>query len=137
MAEVEIKAHTRRTKNGKVVKVNSYTRRVGRKGIRSPKKSKTVSPGEEFEKKAEAASQPLSQEELRKRIEVTKGFERAEKERKRLGISREEYSRRKLKEYNYKLKNPTSVNSEVKSADKKAKDIFSKVESAMAKFVGK
>ena len=39
-AEVTIKAHTRRGKGGKTIQVHSYSRRVGRKGVHSPKKEK-------------------------------------------------------------------------------------------------
>ena len=50
ITEVSIKAHTRRSKNGKSYQVKGYTRRVGRKGVHSPKKGKpTPNAGEEFE----------------------------------------------------------------------------------------
>ena len=40
MAEVTIKEHTRRGKGGKTVHVRGYTRRVGHKGVRSPKRER-------------------------------------------------------------------------------------------------
>lgn len=50
ITEVSIKPHTRKSKNGKSYQVKGYTRRVGRKGVRSPKKGKsTPNAGEEFE----------------------------------------------------------------------------------------
>lgn len=53
MKEVTIKAYTRRSKSGKSVSVKGYTRRVGRKGVRSPKKT-SVEEGAEVIKLKEA-----------------------------------------------------------------------------------
>lgn len=98
MAEVSIKAHKRRGKNG-TVQVRSYTRRVGRKGIHSPKREKTE-PGKEFEAKVEEknAAPQMSAEELaaqRKRLqEWNEDFKKFEERRKALGMSRGQYSRK-------------------------------------------
>ena len=99
MAEVSIKSHTRRGKNGKTVQVRGYTRRVGRKGVHSPKREKAA-PGEEFEAKVEEkkSAPKMSAEELaaeRKRIqEWEENFKKFEERRKALGMSREQYSRK-------------------------------------------
>ena len=59
--EVNIKPHTRKSKNGKQFQVKGYTRRVGRKGVHSPKKGSSwvsVAAGDEFEaKKSEKPQQ--------------------------------------------------------------------------------
>jgi hypothetical protein len=46
-AEVIIKEHRRKNKKGEWITVKGYTRRVGKKGVRSPKKSSSK-PGDEF-----------------------------------------------------------------------------------------
>lgn len=100
MVEISIKAHTRRGKGGKTIQVRSYSRRVGRKGIHSPKRDRSAQSGEEFESKVKEKkeSPKLTPEELAHRREVMEGFKRAEAERRRLGMSRERYSRYKLKQ---------------------------------------
>lgn len=138
MAEVQIKAHTRRGKNGKTVQVRSYTRRVGKKGIHSPKREKVEKPGEEFEAKMEEKNQAVptvSPEEIKRRIEWEEEFKRADEERKRLGMSRERYSRYKLEQSNRKSapKNPEEKPVEQKKFD----DILEKVEDKIARFVDK
>lgn len=40
MKEVTIKAYSRKGKGGKVIKVQGYSRRVGKKGVRSPKRDR-------------------------------------------------------------------------------------------------
>ena len=94
MTEITIKAHSRRGKGGKTIQVRGYTRRVGHKGIRSPKRTKEK-PGEEFEKKVEelAPKKPvITKEEMEQRREWDKSFARTETDRKQLGMSREQYS---------------------------------------------
>ena len=59
MKEVTIKAHTRKSKLGKTVKVNGYTRRVGKKGVRSPARKKGS--GDEFSKRAEQKGEPTTE----------------------------------------------------------------------------
>lgn len=100
MAEVTIRAHTRRGKDGKTIQVRGYSRRIGRKGVHSPKRDKSEQPGEELEKKiADKKETPrLTPEEIAKRREVMEGFRRAEAEMKSLGMSSEQYSRYKLKQ---------------------------------------
>ena len=58
MTEVQIKEHQRKSKNGKSVTVKGYTRRVGRKGVHSPKKDKSTAAGsgEEFQAKKASAT---------------------------------------------------------------------------------
>lgn len=60
MKEVSIKSYTRRGKNGTTISVKGYTRRVGRKGIHSPKRPKqknAAEPGEELKQKIESKAQ--------------------------------------------------------------------------------
>ena len=145
MAEVSIKAHTRRGKNGKTIQVRSYTRRVGRKGIHSPKREKTE-PGKEFEAKVkEKTSAPkMSAEEFaaeRKRIqEWDENFKKFEERRKSLGMSREQYSRKimedlKKEKRGFSVK-PSTVVKEATSP-KKVKGILERVEDKLAEFVEK
>ena len=60
MAEVAIKEHTRRGKGGKTVHVRGYTRRVGHKGVHSPKRERKKDKGKEFEEKVKAINERLS-----------------------------------------------------------------------------
>jgi len=46
-AEITIKEHRRKNKKGEWITVKGYTRRVGKKGVHSPKKSSSK-PGDEF-----------------------------------------------------------------------------------------
>lgn len=56
MTEITIKGYTRKGKNGTMVSVKSYTRRVGKKGVRSPKRTKkSVNPGDELAEKVKQA----------------------------------------------------------------------------------
>lgn len=138
MAEVTIKSHTRRGKNGATIQVRGYTRRVGKKGIHSPKKS--AKPGEEFEQKVQEKVEPkkLTPEEIAKRKEVMEGFNRAAIERKTLGMTKEQYSRYKLSQkdkkkttdsHEYTVKEPLSP--------KGSATIFERIENKIAKFVEK
>lgn len=138
MAEVTIKSHSRRSKSGKTIQVRGYTRRVGRKGIKSPKRTKEE-PGEEFVKKVEetASKRPvLTKEDIERRKEWEKSFARVETERKRLGMSREQYSRyiRSRKDEPSQKRATTSSR---QSVEKKHKDVFEKMEDKIAKFVEK
>lgn len=146
MAEVTIKAHTRRGKGGKTVQVHSYSRRVGKKGIHSSKREKSGQPGEELEKKMDERknSPKMSAEEIaaeRKRIqEWEDNFKRAEAERKALGMSREQYSRHKLKEQKEGSKKSTPTHAKsVKNplSPQGSLGILERVEDKIAKFVEK
>ena len=142
MAEVTIKAHTRRGKGGKTIQVHSYSRRVGRKGVNSPKKEKSEQPGEEYEKRASEKKETpkLTPEEIAQRREVMEGFKRAEAEMKSLGMSREQYSRYKLKQQREGKKSvrPTHAKS-VKNplTPQGSLGILERVEDKIAKFVEK
>lgn len=114
MKEVTIKAHTRKSKKGKTVSVHSYSRRVGRKGTISPKRSK----GEEYEK--------LSQE-------VTFEANEPEEEPMTLGPYHIE---------NYKPPQEESKKPEIQVKDaayskKRRKDFMSKIEDKIASFISK
>lgn len=140
MTEVAIKEHTRRGKNGKTVHVRSYTRRIGRKGIHSPKREKSAKPGEEFEKMT-GDKKSLTPEEIAARKEVMEGFKRAEKEMKDLGMTREQYSRYKLSQQGKKDDNRKSDShaKEVKNplSPKGSLGILERIEDKIAKFVKK
>lgn len=154
MAEVSIKSHTRRGKNGKTIQVRGYTRRVGRKGVRSPKRERSAS-GEEFQarvkeqesrSKVKESAPKMSAEELaaaqKKAKEWNESFKRVEARRKVLGMSSEAYSRMIMRE---RMKNggknntPTSHATTVKKplSTKGTMDILARVEDKIAKFVEK
>lgn len=144
MTEVSIKAHTRRGKNGTTIKVRSYTRRVGRKGIHSPKREKTE-PGKEFEAKVEEknAAPQMSAEELaaqRKRLqEWNEDLKKFEQGRKALGMSREQYSRKlreDLKKGKKSSPKPSAIVREATSP-KKVKGVLERVEDKLSEFVEK
>lgn len=147
MAEVTIKAHTRRGKGGKVVQVHSYSRRVGRKGVHSPKRKKSEQPGEELEQKMEMKKPPvMSPSELaaeRRRIqEWEDNFRRMEAERKSLGMSREKYSRYRLGQLKKRKGYESSEDGGRKftathSSTKGSLGVLEKVEDKVAKFVEK
>lgn len=135
MTEVTIKAHTRRSKNGKTIQVHSYNRRIGRKGVHSPKKG-SEKPGEEYERKIEAKKeeQKLTPKEIAQQREVMEGFRRAEAEMKSLGMSKEQYSRYKLRQQENGTKKNVPI-TPIKSS--KYMGILEKVEDKVAKFVEK
>lgn len=142
MAEVTIKAHTRRGKGGKTVQVRSYNRRVGRKGVHSPKREKSEQPGEELEKRmTEKKGTPkLTPEEIAQRREVMEGFKRAEAEMNSLGMSREQYSRYKLKQQREGKKTSTPTHAKtIKNplSPQGSLGILERVEDKIAKFVEK
>ena len=66
MKEITIKAHTRRSKLGKTVKVKGYSRRVGRKGVHSPARKKGS--GDEFSSRAETRNQESPSDE--RKVEI-------------------------------------------------------------------
>lgn len=141
VAEVTIRQHTRRGKGGKTVQVRGYSRRVGRKGVHSPKRDKSEQPGEELEKVKEKKETPkLTPEEIEQRREVMEGFKRAEAEMKSLGMSREQYSRYKLKQQRESKKTSTSTHAKtIKNplSPQGSLGILERVEDKIAKFVEK
>ena len=64
MTEVTIKSHIRITKNGKVIKVQGYSRKVGKRKAVSGKRSKKE-PGKELEEKVQQKEQTQQKEEQR------------------------------------------------------------------------
>ena len=127
MAEVSIKANTRRGKEGKVIQVRSYSRRVGRKGVHSPKREKSEQPGEELEKRIAEKEQPkkqLTQEELDERREVLEELRNSTEQDSRGKQKRED---RKTK--SSRIKEPLSVLGSL--------GILERVEDKIAKFVEK
>ena len=154
MTEVDIREHTRKSKTGKLVKVRGYRRRVGRKGIHSPKRDKAASAGKEFEERLKSQEPTKSPEEIKAERERLRqwqqDYERSERERKYLGMSRERYSRYKFqqvmegKKYDAYEAAHSDVNKTVqqemkqrKSTSGKRRSFFDKVEDVLAKFVDK
>lgn len=142
MAEVTIRSHTRRGKGGKTVQVHSYSRRVGRKGVHSPKRDKSEQPGEELEKKVKEKKETpkLTPEEIAQRREVMEGFKRAEAEMKSLGMSSEQYSRYKLKQQREGKKTSTPTHAKTiknPQSPQGSLGILERVEDKIAKFVEK
>lgn len=141
MAEVTIKAHTRRGKGGKTIQVHSYSRRVGRKGVHSPKKEKSEQPGEEYEKRASEKKETpkLTPEEIAQRREVMEDFKRAEAEMKSLGMSREQYSWYKLSQQKEGRKKHTNHEKSVRNplSPQGSLGILERVEDKIAKFMEK
>lgn len=141
MAEVSIKAHTRRGKGGKTIQVHGYSRRVGRKGVRSPKKDRSVLAGKELEKKViEKKELPkVTPEDIARRREFNEQFNRVEAERKSLGMTREQYSRyivKKLKQDENKKKvTPAPIRTSQPS--RTPKGFLEKIEDKVARFVEK
>lgn len=148
MAEVAIKEHTRRGKGGKTVHVRGYTRRVGHKGVHSPKRERKKDEGKEFEEKVNEKRQEqkpqMSPEELKKKLKERKEWEedasRAEKERKSLGMSKEKYSFHKVQQQKKKHNAPKS--SFTKSVHKPlspkgSQTILDRVEDKIAEFINK
>lgn len=148
MAEVAIKEHTRRGKGGKTVHVRSYTRRVGHKGVHSPKRERKKDEGKEFEEKVNEKKQEqkpqMSPEELKKKLKERKEWEenarRAEEERKSLGMSKEKYSFYKAQQQKKQQNAPKS--SHTKSVHKPlspkgSQTILDRVEDKIAEFINK
>lgn len=156
MKEVNIKAHIRRGRNGKPINVRGYTRRVGRKGVISPRRSKKEHPdaGDELAAKmaentntvqattqeaTEKKTKKLTPEEVALAKEVAKGFEKAERNIRAKKVSPEKYARMRLREYLKKYKegkprskNTTGASKNVKS-EKGSREVFSKIERILSK----
>lgn len=138
MTEVTIKSYTRRGKGGKTIQVKGYTRRVGRKGVRSPKRER--SSGEEIEQivatKKEAPRKPLTPEEIALRREVTAGMQRAAAERKALNMTPEQYSRYVMARKKERRDTPTPPppRREIVAPPKK-RGFFERIEDKVANFV--
>ena len=141
MKEVTIKAYSRRGKSGKTIQVRSYTRRVGHKGVKSPKRKD--SPGEELEKKVEQKVEEtkktptMTKEEIERRKKWEESFARVEKERKNLGMTREQYSRYLLNNKNKKPTKSSVPEVPTRKEIQKKKDVFSRMEDKIEKFVNK
>lgn len=147
MAEVAIKEHTRRGKGGKTVHVRGYTRRVGHKGVHSPKRERKKDEGKEFEEKVNEKKQEqpqMSPEELKEKLKERKEWEedarRAEKERKSLGMSKERYSFYKVQQQKKQQKAPKSShtkNVHKPLSPKGSQTILDRVEDKIAEFINK
>lgn len=135
MVEITIKAHTRRSKKGKTIQVRSYSRRVGRKGVHSPKRG-SEKPGEEYERKVEAKNEEpkLTPKEIAQQKEVMEGFKRAAAEMKALGMSKEQYSRYKLGRQEKSIRKNVQL---VPTKSSKYRGVLERVEDKVAKFVEK
>lgn len=147
MAEVAIKEHTRRGKGGKTVHVRSYTRRVGHKGVHSPKRERKKDEGKEFEEKVNEKKQEqkpqMSPEELKKKLKERKEWEedarRAEEERKSLGMSKEKYSFYKAQQQKKQNAPKSSHTKSVRKplSPKGSQTILDRVEDKIAEFINK
>lgn len=148
MAEVSIREHTRRGKGGKTIHVRGYTRRVGHKGVHSPKRERKKDAGKEFEEKINEKKQEqkpqMSPEELKKMLKERREWEedarRAEEERKSLGMSKERYSFYKSKQQDEKQNAPKSSHTQSVNkplSAKGSKTILDKVEDKIAGFINK
>ena len=147
MTEVAIKEHTRRGKGGKTVHVRGYTRRVGHKGVHSPKRERKKDEGKEFEEKVNEKKQgqpQMSPEELKEKLKERKEWEedarRAEKERKSLGMSKERYSFYKVQQQKKQQKAPKSShtkNVHKPLSPKGSQTILDRVEDKIAEFINK
>lgn len=133
MKEITIKTHTRKSKNGKVVKVSSYSRRVGRKGVISPKRSKKEA-GKEFEEKAQQKYQQ-EENEIGPYFETTKQKEERY-ERLRSGKSAV-YSRNRLQEVSQQDKHDVTPAKTKSSSWKQQMSFMERVEDKVASFVEK
>lgn len=133
MKEITIKTHTRKSKNGKVVKVSSYSRRVGRKGVISPKRSKKEA-GKEFEEKAQQKYQQ-EENEMGPYFETTKQKEERY-ERLKSGKSAV-YSRNRLQEVSQQDKHDVTPAKTKSSSWKQQMSFMERVEDKVASFVEK
>lgn len=140
MARITVSAYTRRGKRGKIVRVRRFHRRVGRKGVHSPKETASVQPGKELEQKitARVETPKLTPEEIAQRKEFMEGFRRVEADRKALGLSKEQYSRLILKREKEGKPMPTPTRQvRTTSQPKKKMGVLEKAEDSVAKFVEK
>lgn len=144
MAEVNIRAHTRRGKGGKAIQVRGYSRRVGRKGVHSPKRDTVGHSGEELEKKmAEKKLIRRTPEEMAQYKEVMEGFKQAEAAMRAHGMTREQYSAYRLKQLSKKQDKKGALASTHDTVIKKplspqgSMQIFERIEDKVVKFVEK
>lgn len=151
MAEVSIREHTRRGKGGKTIHVHGYTRRVGHKGVRSPKRDrKKEGEGKEIEekiqeKKSKEEQPKMSPEEykkkLKERMEWEAAYKRAEEERKSLGMSKERYSFYKVQQQkkaeSEKKPKPHAQKVDKPLSNRGTMTIMSRIEDKIASFVDK
>lgn len=141
MADITIKAHTRRGKGGKTIQVHSYSRRIGRKGVRSPKKEKSDQPGEELERLVAAKEErpAVTLEDIQNKREYDEGLKKAMKEMRSLGLTKEQYSRYKMsgKERPVGKAGSSSPRTSSPLSPRGSMGIFEKVEDKVAKFVEK
>lgn len=155
MREITIKSYTRKGKNGKTYQVKGYTRRVGRKGMTSPKQE----PGEEFAQKKESfksiieAPKPTAEEIAKRNRIYDERFSKAEEQRKIMNMTPEQYSSyitgAKLKQERFraylreqarekakrKAKKESVSSREIPT--KKRQDFLTRVEDKIANFVEK
>lgn len=146
MTEITIKGYSRKSRKGNLVKVNSYKRRVGKKGVISPKRTnaqvKTTptasAPGAELKAK-------LSPEELarrrawdaaaRKSSMSAYGGRAESKEEWQRRIQREEDDRKSNEIPGYKPKYREAPSP--KKVEKRKSDIFSRIEDKISRFTEK
>ena len=129
MSEVTIKSHTRITKNGKVIKVQGYSRKVGKRKAVSGKRSKKE-PGKELEEKVQQKEQ-------------TQQTQQKEQQASQIGPYYEE-NQKSLQEYydrlRYGRKKPSSPTpQQVPQGQKKPKKkpFMDRVEDKIANFIDK
>ena len=134
MAEVAIKSHTRRGKNGKTVTVRGYTRRVGRKGQISPKKDDwwSSAPGEELQAKIteKEEKRPAYTGPKMTREEARKWDETARKDSNMSFSRRDQLSGKgKVSSHSKSVKNPLSEQGSLQIAQR--------IEDKIARFIEK
>ena len=125
MKEITIKSYTRKGKNGKVVTVKSYTRRVGKKGIKSPKRTKAA--GQEYQKLVD--SKPKSRYRIPQMTdEELKRWDALARKDNNLSCGR-------IKQ----LKEKSKLNTKgfKRSEHKKKETIFDKIDRGLDKFINK
>lgn len=134
MAEIAIKSHTRKGKNGKTVTVRGYTRRVGRKGHISPKKDDwwSGSPGEELQAKIveKEVKRPTYTGPKMTREEARKWDEAARKDSNMSFSRRDQLSGKgKVSSHSKSVKNPLSEQGSLQIAQR--------IEDKIARFIEK
>ena len=141
-AEISIKEHLRKNKKGEWITVKGYTRRVGKKGVHSPKKSSSNKPGDEFVQvlndKLGKTTGPIVTDKFISKEERAKILEMEAKRGYNRFADYGESGRNK----NKKPKSEglsAAERKQVLENDRKAKknDIFSRAENAIARFVVK
>lgn len=143
MAEVIIKAHTQMRK-GKKVAIKQYTRRVGVKGVHSPKKSS--SPGEELSDKKEqktdsskAASSIIDEIKSRNKKPNMTPEQIAEWDKAAKKASMGQYTAKNTKKEKPFMtpKGTSPKNGKSPLSEKRVRGILENVEDKLAKFVEK